>query len=121
MFVDDDASRLAYYRLRQTDYDGRSTVSPMITGGCDGIFGVEIVNAWDDGTNVHVTVSSSDALVQDLTLLDANGRELILRPRQVINKGVTLLTFPKRDLAMGVYIIRLHDQNHLLTRRVVLN
>lgn len=120
-FVDDDAMELAYYRLRQTDFDGTTTVSHMVTGGCSSAGGIEIVNAWDDGGNVNVVVTSSEDHVFDLTLLDAHGRTMLARRSEVVGKGLTRLMFPSQDIATGIYIIQLHNNQQMLSRRILLN
>ncbi len=120
-FVDANPTTLAYYRLVQTDYDGTSETSNIIAGGCEGANGVQIVNAWDDGSTVTLVVSSSDLDNFDLTLIDVQGKELLTRSSQVINSGITNLSFNKGHIATGVYTLRLHNGRDVLTRRIVLN
>lgn len=120
-FIDPTPSTLAYYRIRQTDFDGTTTTSDIIAAGCEGMGGTEIVTAWDDGSNVTVVVSSTDLSEYDLTLTDIQGKEMLTRPSQVINDGVTTLKFNKGSIATGVYVVRLHNGENMMSRRIVLN
>ncbi len=120
-FIDHEAPATAYYRLRQTDFDGRNDVSPMIVGGCEGTDGITIVNAWDDLVDLNVVVSSSFGGVYEMTLTDAQGRTLSARPGQVINQGATQLKLDKNHIAPGIYTITLHNADRVLSRRLMVN
>lgn len=120
-FIDPNPTTLAYYRLIQTDYDGTTSTSNIIAAGCEGSGGTQIVNVWDDGSTVTLVVNSTDLSEYDLTLTDAQGKELVTRPSQVINEGITNLTFEKGLLATGVYVVRLHNGDEMMSRRIVLN
>ncbi|MCB0791503.1 MAG: T9SS type A sorting domain-containing protein [Flavobacteriales bacterium] len=119
-FVDMQPSGLAYYRLRQTDFDGTTTTSDLIAAGCEADGGISIVNAWDDGSNVNVLVSSSAEGVHDLTLIDAQGKVMVTRPKQQIQNGITHLSFPKDAIATGIYMIQLQNDNSALNRRIMI-
>lgn len=112
---------LAYYRLRQTDIDGTNTVSAIVPAGCTAPNGIEIVSAWDDGSDLNVQVSSTFDGLYELTLLDVQGKIMAARPSQVINKGYTLLKLDRTSIATGVYMLRLHDLNNVMARRVFVN
>ncbi len=120
-YIDPDASGLAYYRLRQTDIDGQSTVSPTIAAGCDADNGTRIVNAWDDGHSLNVVVASSLDGTYDLTLLDAQGKLLLERSAQAIGTGSTTLRLPTQSIASGIYVVRLQNASNSMARRVHLN
>jgi hypothetical protein len=98
---------LSYYRLRQTDYDGTTTVSDAVP-----VF---------FGPHVRDLVVTSEGLVRhDLPLgstyqlLDTDGR--------VVARGsadVQVFQLPVGGLARGVYIVRLTDGTQLRTARFV--
>lgn len=118
-FVDEQSNELSYYRLSQTDLDG--TVSPlgMISAGCSGTNATEIVTTWDDGTNVNVLVSSTDEVVHDVTLVDMQGKTMGFKPKQSIVNGMTTISFPKENLATGIYVFQLQNTTELMQRRVM--
>ncbi len=120
-FVDAYAPAMGYYRLRQTDYDGVNEVSAVIAAGCKGEDGISIVNAWDDLMDLNVVVSASFGGVYELTLLDVQGRTLTVRPSQVVNEGATQLKLDKNGIAPGIYTIMLHNNDRVLSRRLMVN
>lgn len=120
-FTDDAAQGLAYYRLRQTDINGTTTVSNTIAAGCGAENGTAIVNAWDDGTYLNLVVSSTLDGVYDLTLMDSQGKVMTTRASQVINTGSTTLQVDKRGIATGIYMVQLFNSTNMMSRRVHLD
>lgn len=121
LFVDEAPLGMAYYRLRQTDFDGTMTTHPTVAAGCEAAAGQEIVNAWDDGTNLNIVVSSTYEDVHDVVLMDAQGKVLLTRPRATIANGITQISIPKGTLATGMYVVQLRGMDNAHTRRVMLN
>lgn len=117
-YTDDGAQGLAYYRLRQTDINGTTTVSNTIAAGCGTDNGTAIVNAWDDGTYLNLVVSSTLDAVYDLTLMDAQGKVMTTRASQVINTGSTTLRVDKHGIATGIYMVQLFNSTNVMSRRV---
>ncbi|MEO5584600.1 MAG: T9SS type A sorting domain-containing protein [Flavobacteriales bacterium] len=120
-FTDDGAQGLAYYRLRQTDINGTTTVSNTIAAGCGTDNGIAIVNAWDDGDHLNIVVSSTLDAVYDLTLMDAQGKVMATRASQVINTGSTTLQVDKRGISTGIYMVQLLNSTNVMSRRVHLD
>lgn len=120
-FTDDGAQGLAYYRLRQTDINGTTTVSNTIAAGCGTDNGIAIVNAWDDGDYLNLVVSSTLDAVYDLTLMDAQGKVMTTRASQVINTGSTTLRVDKRGISTGIYMVQLLNSTNMMSRRVHLD
>lgn len=120
-FTDDGAQGLGYYRLRQTDINGTTTVSNTIAAGCGTDNGTAIVNAWDDGNYLNLVVSSTMDAVYDLTLMDAQGKVMATHASQVINTGSTTLRVDKRDIATGIYMVQLLNNTNMMSRRVHLD
>lgn len=117
-FIDTERTSLAYYRLRQTDINGTSTVSGTIAVGCGTDNGTAIVNAWDDGSLLNVVVSATMDGLYDLALMDAHGKVVALHPALTILAGSTTLQVDKRDLATGIYLVQLYNNNQRLGRKV---
>jgi hypothetical protein len=120
-FVDANDGNMAYYRLKQVDTDGGISYSTVITAGCDVADGTELVNVWDNGTEVQLMVSSTVEGVYDVTLMDTHSKALTTVRNQTINKGITYLTIPKSGIATGMYMVRMHNQTEQFSRKVVLN
>jgi hypothetical protein len=120
-FTDDGVQGLAYYRLRQTDINGTTTVSNTIAAGCGAENGTAIVNAWDDGDYLNLVVSSTLDAVYDLILMDPQGKVMTTRASQVINTGSTTLRVDKRGVATGIYMVQLFNSTNMMSRRVHLD
>lgn len=121
-FVDSDiSSTTAYYRLKQVDNDGAANYTNLVSAGCDIVDGTELVNVWDNGTEVNLMVSSTVEGVYDVTLMDAHSKGMATLRNQQINKGITYLSIPKNSIATGVYMVRMHNATEQFSRKVVLN
>ncbi len=119
-FVDENTNGLAYYRLVQADLGGNTQTYDVVAAGCD-VNSTEIVNSWDDGDMLNVVVSSTDENVYDITLSDAQGKVMVSRAAQAINKGITPITLSKAGIATGVYVVTLQNESNVMTRRVFLH
>lgn len=117
-FIDDENTGTAYYRLRQTDHNGTTTVSDVIAVGCGVEGGTAIVNTWDSGDRLNVVVSSTVAGMYDLTLMDAQGKVVASRSAQVVNVGSTTLSLDQRNIATGIYVIQLKNSVNVMSRRL---
>ncbi|MBK6627478.1 MAG: hypothetical protein IPJ87_11335 [Flavobacteriales bacterium] len=117
-YVDPNPTTMAYYRLIQTDLDRTTTISKVIAAGCGMGTGIEIVNAFDAGDVMVVTVSSSLDDVYDLTLLDAQGKVMTTQPRAAIANGITQLVVPTESIATGIYVVQLENSGNRMSRRV---
>ena len=120
-FVDETPTGLAYYRLAQTDFDGSMEYSNMVAAGCDGNGGLDIVSVFDDGNDVNIIVSSSFDVIHDVTLMDVHGMVLGVMERQAVETGIAHLRLSKGTIATGIYVVRLSNNDQVLSRKVVLN
>lgn len=109
---------MAYYRLRQTDFNGTDEVSGMIAAGCGDGAGTDIVNAWQLDHQLYLDVVSGIDGLYDLDLIDVNGQRLRRLSGQAIRTGHTLLHVDVQDLAVGVYVVRLGNAARTMARRV---
>ena len=95
---------LSYYRLKQTDYDGKYTYSnivPVFIGG------LEIINfypnpAIEDVTATIVVKENTTATVEVFNTLG----ERVLDKEVLLNKGLTLVKLNVSQLAAGNYMFR---------------
>jgi hypothetical protein len=120
-FVDEAPPALAYYRLKQMDLDGRSNIGPVSATGCGNNGGTTIVNAWDDGTDLNVLVSAFGDQEHLVRLFDAGGKEVWNQASVPLADGLSTVRIPKRDIAMGVYVVRFDGPHGPMARRVVLH
>ena len=119
-YYDENVGGLSYYRLSQTDVDGQTEVFSTVAAGCDADY-TEIFNAWDNGNELQVIVSSTETNICELIITDAQGNVMLNRPAQAINKGFTPFSLSKAGIATGLYVITLQNANDVMTRRVFLH
>ena len=110
----------SYAQEACADVDGQTEVFSTVAAGCDADY-TEIFNAWDDGSELQVIVSSTTANVYDVVLTDAQGKVMFNHASQAINKGFTPLHLSKAGIATGLYVVTLQNANDVMTRRVFLH
>ena len=115
-------SSTTYYRIHQFDYNGDSRVYGPVASNCDGM-DLEIVNVLNNynSQQLLLDVSSSFNSDFDLYVMDAAGRVLIARQDVSIKNGMNQVQIDKNNMSMGIYIIQLVNDEHMLTRKVALN
>lgn len=107
-------SGLSYYRLRQTDFNGESTVSPVIAVRMEGedkdikVF----PNPADDFFFVETAADPSSLRVR---LLNHVGQTVPLAPQVQAGR----LMFPTSNLAAGVYYIEIQQNNGVQSHKVI--
>lgn len=125
-FVDDNAStNVTYYRLKQEDFDGSISYSPIrAVQGAPRSDNSRLVLFPNPATNeVRVRLSDLGKVTQlDLQLTDVQGR--IWRQAEINLNGAATLdwTTPLTDLAPGVYFITLRslDGTHKWQEKLIL-
>ena len=105
-----------YYRLLQTDYDGKGTYSPIESVFIDGTESKWTVRPNPIQGNVlqlETYIVQSGHL--EISVLDISGK-LLFTANQSVEKGQSLLEFPLADLPKGMYWLKTRDvQGNLLT------
>ncbi|MFN3940003.1 MAG: T9SS type A sorting domain-containing protein, partial [Chitinophagales bacterium] len=95
-----------YYRLKQTDFNGFSDYSDVISIQVDGSF--EIGNPYPNPvvSDVHLNIVSENTALTYLRILDLNGKTIYEEPIQVVD-GLQTLTVKMQDLTPGMYIVEM--------------
>lgn len=112
----------SYYRLKDTDYDGKSNYSDVIavTCGTDGN-DFNFVNAYDiDQSELMVEFTAADNEDFTIVLYDASGR-LILDHNGSAYEGMNKVRLDVTNLARGIYIVNLSNGQRVYSKRVMLN
>ncbi len=113
-------SDFAYYRLRQTDFDGKNTKSNIIY--------VEGCNASIQTTELEAYTSNNrDILVQIKTpvnkeysyhVFDQSGRQVVETNKYAATAGNNVFKINTLKLASGIYILNIYNQTEQYSKKV---
>ncbi|MCF8460665.1 MAG: T9SS type A sorting domain-containing protein [Flavobacteriales bacterium] len=112
----------SYYRLKNTDFTGKSEYSEIIavTCGTDGN-DFNFVNAYDvDQTDIVVEFTAADNEKFTIFLYDASGRRTLDFSGVGVD-GMNKVRLPAGGLARGIYIINLSNAQRNFSKRVMLH
>lgn len=106
---------VAYYRLRQTDLDGRFSYSGVIASDCRSSNEWMYASAAGNDLNVVFSVSEGDYV---LSLYDVTGREL---SSKLIGAaaGRNTVVIPGGIYSQGIYLLTLRSEAHVITAKVI--
>ncbi len=106
-----------YYRLKQTDFDGKTTTSfviPVIIGASNDI---QISNVINDNSKLSFIYNNSNGGKTMIELLDVNGR--IVNSKELEGEGSNLVRFNMNGMSRGMYIIHISVGDEMITKKVV--
>lgn len=115
-------SGTTYYRLKDTDFAGKSSYSDVIAITCgDDENDFNFVNAYDvDQTDLVVEFTANDNEKYNIMLFDAAGKR-VLDHSGVGVDGMNKVRIPAGELARGIYIVNLSNEVKNYSKRVMLN
>lgn len=100
---------IAYYRLRQTDYNGNSSTSEIIIGEPCGSSS-DYLDAFSSGPGINIVMNLSQQMNYNVTVLDARGRSIIDGQISGV-EGENHFLLNGNIPATGVYLVKLTDAN----------
>ena len=106
----------AYYRLKQTDFDGKHSYSEIVsTEGCSEK--EEWMYAVMSEIGLDVYFSSPAEQQFTIALYDVAGRIITSRP-VIAEKGTNRITVPGKNFSNGIYMLTLQSPSKTLTAKV---
>jgi len=122
-FVDRSAianatSNVAYYRLMQTDYDGTSTYSEIVTVQIVSKEIFNIHNIQNEGANVQVYFDNVNEGNVTATIYDINGQQ-VSQTFISAQKGYNSINLNATQLNRGFYIINLTNGNQQVSKKFI--
>lgn len=109
------AGKFVYYRIRQVDFDGKSSISEIAVASMKANTANDVsVQIWPNPAQDQITIiiNDDDATPSDITILDQNGRTLA-RPA-VQNGVVSLAAYPA-----GMYYVHINKGSKSWTEKIV--
>ncbi len=116
---DHPAKGVNYYRLRQTDLDGREeVVSPYVAVRVGGQSVFEILYLVN-GENLDIYFDYNSNEPVDFYLIDMTGRIVTQTLGLNANEGINILTLQSSLLSHGMYVIQLKNNNKVVAHKFV--
>ncbi|HUB61235.1 MAG TPA: T9SS type A sorting domain-containing protein [Puia sp.] len=120
-FVDaDPGSGTHYYRVLETDEDGKSIYSKVISAAIGaGDFSVAVLNNPAVGkTDAQLQITAPGAGVAYIELWSVGGARISLQ-QEAIGTGTTTISVPMSSLAPGTYVVKVMVNNNVHVAQVV--
>jgi len=101
----------SYYRLKQTDKDGRSTYSAIVNIKGKGVMNLQITNLYPNPVKdqFNLIVAAKDNGTIAVSVTDLNGK-LVIQKMFAIKAGDNILSMAAKSLNAGVYSIKVFEQ-----------
>ncbi len=111
-----------YFRLKQTDLDGTTTYSDVVTltTKTDNLFDFGIDNAYCNNSNIHLDVTSFVSESLDVKIVGMNGQTLYNQKAQV-HPGLNSIDLPLETGYSGMCIVQLKNNSKVVTKKVFVN
>lgn len=118
--VDQPRNGLAYYRLKQIDFDGAFNYSNVVVVDFQGAYTQHVqVYPNPNGTGqLNLSYFSESPQVLAVSVIGMAGKTLV-RQEQTINLGNNELQLDVSNLTPGVYLMKIAHENGVVSRKVV--
>jgi len=107
-----------YYRLKQTDFDGKSTYSKPIVvhNNCNN---TEIINnIYITNNKININYFTDRNISLRVDFFDIQGK-LILNSQNIFNQGNRSFSISTNSLSNGVYIAKIFNENYSYVQKVI--
>ncbi|MFT3979563.1 MAG: zinc-dependent metalloprotease [Ferruginibacter sp.] len=116
-FVQPD--QLYYYRLRQTDLDGRETLSEIRSAKIKGDKALQLTISPNPAKGQLRVFTAGGSVTSDISLLDAKGR--LVRSWRKVNASAAPYLLDISNIADGVYMIKVASGDTIVTEKLVIH
>jgi hypothetical protein len=117
-YIDNDPfNNISYYRLKQTDFNGKFTYSGIVSvsGSKEDNLSMKVSQSTNNGINLFVTSASSSTVV--LSIFDLSGRIIFNKSINIIDNQLIL----SPDMfSSGIYIFRLQSENKDIIQKIMI-
>jgi len=122
----DDAPypQLTYYRLKQTDYDGKYEYLDIVTVDCDTSekdFVITLINITQE-KNLIIHFTSAEGELYRVNIFDAMGKQLI-EENYIVVEGKNMLQFDVKNFRQGIYMVTIRNdaKNKTIIKKIVVH
>ncbi len=108
-----------YYRLKQTDFDGKYSYSGPVSANCYvNSNNLEINEIIFSNDNLIITLNSDKGGLHHFNLYDYNGK-MIVNENITTEAGNNVLTYNIPSLSDGVYILTIYNNSKSVTKKIL--
>jgi hypothetical protein len=112
-------SEISYYRLKQTDYDGKFEYSPVTTVKCEDNAEVEIIALYQNNNDLYVEINSISDESFDFVLYDDRVRVMFAKHENAM-KGFNKFSYDVSDFSGGIYMLVIQSPKQRITKKTIL-
>lgn len=119
-FTDRDplTEKITYYKLGQTDFDGRNTVyDPIAVSSCESAHGATLKAYSINSSELQVLLNADEAATYNFKLFDLQGKEILNTEKQ-IQSGFNSFILNHRELSEGIYLLNAESVNNSFTQKI---
>ncbi len=122
-FTDENVTRIAtantaYYRLKQTDFDGTATFSDVISVNLENRNDLELTNVAVLGNELSVNFVSPTEGDTEISVYDLTGR-MIATNNQVATEGYNTTNLTLNTNQTGIFIVRIANGQSQTVRKIM--
>ena len=109
----------SYYRLKQVDYDGKFTLSKIVSVSFKNEHGIAVYpNPANDEFNVSVKTNRGDKVL--IVLRDMLGNEFYSKVIIASNVNETIVVHPSSKIPSGIYLVMVSLRNNIFREKIVI-
>jgi hypothetical protein len=118
-FVDQQINvRLSYFKLVQTDYDGKETIyGPIVASSCGKLNALEVSVIPSNPDELTVLIKNPKADKFRISLINLEGK-LILSKVVEFENGLNLVSLPTSGLSSGIYFVNVRSATENISTKV---
>lgn len=120
--VDNDPlSGISYYRLKQTDFDGKYSYSKVVSVYIDNNDGFQIVNTFNSIENgsLNVTINCGTNCFLNMELYDMTGK-IVFSGDENSSGSQTNISIPTNNLSDGIYLLKIYNGEKIISKKLKL-
>ncbi len=113
---------LSYYRLKQNDYKGRHSYSPIVAvDRSEGASTAILVFPNPSDGNIHLELKGFEKQALELTVTDATGRLCISQNITVQEAEERILLYREEQLAPGTYVLTISTKDAVYRHKIAVH